>query len=292
MQGDPVVVHDPSNGRDCLNEGTLQGNERTNYKNDSSAAFQNDDPESAGRLPSPAATADSISIPQGRIHQATGLAVDARPESCGADGPQDCQGLGPGHSQSSEHPTALAPAGGTPRGDQTKIVATPPNLQMSMSQSDDCSRDRSEVVPNSLYLREPMTQGLRVNDHECDGSEPQNLSTVANSGGGTTKVGALMVRRPADHVQHASQHEQRQQLDLPAVQSTCEMSNGDPRDCALVSAPVAGPSTPASDLHMGSAHAAQAPSTMKRAYRRRNKTGCITCGRRRKKCDEQQPSCM
>lgn len=39
------------------------------------------------------------------------------------------------------------------------------------------------------------------------------------------------------------------------------------------------------------ASAPQPPKKRKRGYTRRSKSGCITCRRRRKKCDEKKPSC-
>ena len=74
-----------------------------------------------------------------------------------------------------------------------------------------------------------------------------------------------------------------------ASQSTGEISSEETHP-SMVSAPVAEP--PQGDLHVVREYLIQPTPKKKRAFSHRTKTGCINCRYRKKKCDEQKPSCM
>ncbi|KAJ9283464.1 hypothetical protein DTO280E4_9134 [Paecilomyces variotii] len=94
-----------------------------------------------------------------------------------------------------------------------------------------------------------------------------------------------------DDVRVVSQDERTQHLDL-TKKPAHEVLNQEPQNSDTGSrsfAPDARPPSPSHDLRTSAESAPQPMPDLNRPYMA--KTGCFTCGRRRKTCDKKQPSC-
>lgn len=267
-------------------------------------------PVPADHPQSRAATQGSVSEEQlKRAVQATGLEIGAH--SCQAE-PQICAdenspnyelrslqssgsltGSPPARARSSDGEMVMA---GTVSELTSATVDINGRRNSTSSPSPDC-QDSEEA--GSVTLHPPETKGLNrrlTMDHENPESELKFVSTdVRRHVGGneplsSTAVPPFRVHRPADYVQHAGQNEQPQKPGL-AVQSSGEISNEGPRNQVLACVTATVPSTCTDDIHISAELAPQPMPKKTHAYSRRTRTGCITCRRRRRKCDEQRPSC-
>lgn len=157
-------------------------------------------------------------------------------------------------------------------------ASNPSPVQHISSDSGDNPQSRAvtpDSVPKAQLERTVPATGLEIDAHPCQ-AEPRAC--------------AGEVDRPADYVQPPSQKEQPERCDL-AVQSSGAISNEELHSQNMACVTAAAPSTHANDIHMRTETATQPVPRKKRAYCRRTRTGCITCRQRKKKCDEQRPSC-
>ncbi|KAJ5155661.1 hypothetical protein N7492_008464 [Penicillium capsulatum] len=317
LHEDPVDGQDLSSKGSCVSEGTPQDKTGTDYASNPSPV-QHLSSVSGDRPQSRAVTPGSVSKEQlGRTVPATGLEMDAL--SCQAE-PRACAGenspsYGLGPLRSSGSLTGFAPATGTRSNGEMMMAGTVSDLtpatvdinrrRNSTSPPSPVCQDSVEASSVSLHPAETKGREHRPNMvHEnseselkfvsCDarryvgGKEPLSLTAVPNN---EREDPSFSAHQPAYYGQHAGQNEQPQLPDL-AVQSSSQISNEEPRNQGLACVAAAVPSTRTDDIPINAEPAPEPEPKKKRAYSRRTRTGCITCRRRKKKCDEHQPLCM
>lgn len=310
LQEDPVDGPDLSSKGGCVSKSTPQDKTGTDYASNPSpvqhlSSVSGDHPQSR------AVTPDSVSEEQlARAVPATGLEIDAH--SCQAE-PRACAGesspnYGLGALRRSGSRTGLPPDAGTSSDGEMTLAGTVSQLNPTTV---DIHRQR-----NSASAPFPVSQGnadagsvsplLSVTesrdhrgtmDHENSEEELSFVSCdVRRYVGGNEELSSALPNNEREFpsfklYQPASQMEQPEQSDL-AMQTGGGISNGELHNHSMACVTAAAPSIRTDDIHMSAEPAPQPMPKKKRAYSRRTRTGCITCRRRKKKCEEHQPLCM
>jgi hypothetical protein len=159
------------------------------------------------------------------------------------------------------------------------------------SSRESTSGDREMVV-----VTEPdLTIGERGKQSFIDGQQDsqsgsrwQDSREITDDG---DEVGSStsMESQPGDSVQDKSYAVPTPHTVSLALPPTGETS-GEEAHRSMVSTPAA--ETLQDELRVIREYIVQPTPKKKRAFSHRTKTGCITCRHRKKKCDEQKPSCM
>lgn len=172
-----------------------------------------------------------------------------------------------GALQNLESGTTFSPTKETPNGDREIEVATELDLAIEI-----------RGKPASTGGQKDARYGL----------DWRHCRDINNSGGEVATF-TSMERQPGNDVQAMGSAEKTPLTDMFALQPASEISKEVTRR-TIASAPAA--ETPQGDLHANLEPTIQPKTKKKRAFGHRTKTGCMTCRQRKKKCDEQKPSCI
>jgi hypothetical protein len=226
--------------------------------------------ESANDIPLTVATVSSISQEQQKSDSQTARRNIGAPQDTGIAGKQ-------------ELPTSDT-LSNNQVGKQDFISRTPLSLSREMTGGD------WEFV---VTTESDLTIGTQAKPSSTDGQQKaqsgsarQHFREINNDGdevGSSTSV----ERQPGNNVQDSSYAEQTPLTDDLTSQSAGAISSEETHH-SMVSLAA---ESQRSDLHVHE-HTVQLQPKRKRAFSHRTKTGCITCRSRKKKCDEQKPSCM
>jgi hypothetical protein len=150
----------------------------------------------------------------------------------------------------------------------------PSNVDQLIRELRDVSSQGEGECGADISRREPQASAVPISEVKMI----ENLTTLVDQSG--------------EHLRTTSQDKQRHLTGSLAMQPSCDVLYQGTYNRGTVYAPGAGSPNSSGDLDTSSTSAARPGRERKRAFCRRTKTGCITCRQRRKKCDENQPSCM
>ena len=228
-------------------------------------------PKAADHVPLRVATVKSISQePQDNDPQPAGSTICV---------PQDTGIAGKNELQMSETPS------------NNRVEAQRLTSRTPFSPPRDTTSGYQDMIPTESGL----TVGKRLRPPSADGQQVAQSASrwqhfqEINTGGDEIGFSNSRERQPGNYVQDTSYAEPTPLINSLALQSAGEISSKETHR-SMVSSPVAQP--PQGDLHVIREHIVQTTPKKKRAFSHRTKTGCITCRNRKKKCDEQKPSCM
>lgn len=152
-------------------------------------------------------------------------------------------------------------------------------------------REEWAVTHTTRGIDKQIVPSANCQDIALSRSEPRSVPGSPKVNGNMIENPLSLETHPEDKTGDASQNKRREPVGTIEMRSSDVTLNREQQAHSTTSTHTTGSLNNSGDCDTSPNRENQATRTRKRIYTRRTKTGCFTCRQRKKKCDEQRPSC-